>query len=405
MKKTLTLLLTAVMLACAVFGTYGCTGTDAPTSTTQATAAPTEAPTENPDDIKEQNISYAKYTQYKLETDVPVKNIIIMVGDGMGLNHVKAAEIQKGDKLAMACMPYTAQVTTDSLTGTTDSAAAATALACGVKTYNKYIGMDKDDNPVENIMEVAEGFGMKRGIAVTQHVAHATPAGFTAHVSNRDAYMKILSEQLKAEIDVMLGGGQQFYKKGVKNLLAEHDYQYVDSASKLDTLTPDKKALGLFRYENILAGYKPALADMADTAIRLLENDNGFVLLVEGSDIDTRSHKSDMEAMLREMIIFDNAVDTVLRYASENPGTLVIVTADHETGGLTIPDGATAEDLTSELFTSDGEHTGENVGVWAAGAQADTLFENGGVIDNTDIGKMMKRVLTEAHEDAADQAP
>ena len=209
MKKTLTLLLTAVMLACAVFGTYGCTGTDAPTSTTQATAAPTEAPTENPDDIKEQNISYAKYTQYKLETDVPVKNIIIMVGDGMGLNHVKAAEIQKGDKLAMACMPYTAQVTTDSLTGTTDSAAAATALACGVKTYNKYIGMDKDDNPVENIMEVAEGFGMKRGIAVTQHVAHATPAGFTAHVSNRDAYMKILSEQLKAEIDVMLGGGQQ----------------------------------------------------------------------------------------------------------------------------------------------------------------------------------------------------
>lgn len=104
------------------------------------------------------------------------------------------------------------------------------------------------------------------------------------------------------------------------------------------------------------------------------------------------------------MIIFDNAVDTVLRYASENPGTLVIVTADHETGGLTIPDGATAEDLTSELFTSDGEHTGENVGVWAAGAQADTLFENGGVIDNTDIGKMMKRVLTEAHEDAADQA-
>lgn len=96
MKKTLTLLLTAVMLACAVFGTYGCTGTDAPTSTTQATAAPTEAPTENPDDIKEQNISYAKYTQYKLETDVPVKNIIIMVGDGMGLNHVKAAEMPKG---------------------------------------------------------------------------------------------------------------------------------------------------------------------------------------------------------------------------------------------------------------------------------------------------------------------
>ena len=102
MKKIPTLLLAAVMLACAVFAAYGCT--DATTGApAQETAAPTQAPTENPDDIKEQNIRYAKYTQYKLETDVPVKNIIIMVGDGMGLNHIKAAEIDKGDKLAMAC--------------------------------------------------------------------------------------------------------------------------------------------------------------------------------------------------------------------------------------------------------------------------------------------------------------
>lgn len=369
-------------------------------NSSSATEPTTAAATENPDDKKEENISYAEYNEYDFETDVPVKNIIVMVGDGMGLNHIKAAEIQKGDKLAMEGMPYKATVTTDSLSGTTDSAASATALACGIKTSNKNLGVDKDDNEVENVFEVAEKAGMKRGLAVTQVVPHATPAGFTVHYGNRDNYVKILSLQLNAGIDVMLGGGQQYYRKGIRAIVEEKDYNYISTPSELKTLTNDKKVLGMFKYENILAGYKPSLMDMTSKAIELLENDNGFILLVEGSDIDTRSHNSDMDGMLREMKIFDNTIDLVLKYASENPGTLVLVTADHETGGIKLPENATADDLTIDLFTSNGQHTSTNVGVFVAGACADK-FLSGDVIDNTDIGNTLKKFINEYHKTAA----
>lgn len=394
MKKALAIIL-SVLIVLSAAALTSCNGGSQPANASQS--EPSTKATENPDDVKDKNLTYAEFTDYKLETDVPVKNIILMIGDGMGLNTIRCAEIQKGGKFATAAMPYTAQVMTDSLSGTTDSAAAATALACGVKTYNKYIGMDKDSDPVESITEVAKGYGMKVGFAVTQHVAHATPAGFTAHVGNRDSFMQILGQQLKADIDVMLGGGQQFYRKGVKKLIEEHDYTYVSTPAELDALKPGKKVLGMFRYENILAGYKPSLETETKKALELLENDNGFFLLVEGSDIDTREALLDMDATLNEMKVFDHAVDTVLDYASRHPGTLVIVTADHETGGIQIPEGATAKDLTSDLFTSGGEHTSTNVGIFAAGAQADSLFDKE-LIDNTDVAKMMKRVLKLSRE-------
>lgn len=242
MKKALAIIL-SVLIVLSAAALTSCSGGSQPANASQSDSSikATEEPAENPDDVKDKNLTYAEYTEYKLETDVPVKNIILMIGDGMGLNTIRCAEIQKGGKFATAAMPYTAQVTTDSLSGTTDSAAAATALACGVKTYNKYIGMDKDSEPVESITEVAKGYGMKVGFAVTQHVAHATPAGFTAHVGNRDSFMQILGQQLKADIDVMLGGGQQFYKKGVKKLIEEHDYTYVSTPAGLDALKPGKR--------------------------------------------------------------------------------------------------------------------------------------------------------------------
>lgn len=404
MKKALAIILTALIVLSAA--TLASCDSTQPTNASQSSDSPTqpaEEPTQNPDDIKDKNLTYAEFKDYKLDTGVPVKNIILMIGDGMGLNAIKCAEIQKGGKFATAAMPYTAQVTTDSLTGTTDSAAAATALACGVKTYNKYIGVDKDGDPVTSITEVAKSYGMKVGFAVTEHVAHATPAGFTAHVGNRDAFMQILGQQLKADIDVMLGGGQQFYRKGVKKLVEERGYTYVSTPAELDALKPGNKVLGLFRYENILAGYKPSLETETKKALELLENDNGFFLMVEGSDIDTRESLLDMDATLNEMKVFDHAIDTVLDYASTHPGTLVIVTADHETGGIKIPEGATAEDLTSDLFTSGGEHTSTPVGIFAAGAQADSLFDKE-LIDNTDVAKMMKRVLKQSHENLSSSA-
>ena len=404
MKKALAITLTALIVLSAA--TLASCDSTQPANASQSSDSPTqpaEEPTQNPDDIKDKNLTYAEFKDYKLDTGVPVKNIILMIGDGMGLNAIKCAEIQKGGKFATAAMPYTAQVTTDSLTGTTDSAAAATALACGVKTYNKYIGVDKDGDPVTSITEVAKSYGMKVGFAVTEHVAHATPAGFTAHVGNRDAFMQILGQQLKADIDVMLGGGQQFYRKGVKKLVEERGYTYVSTPAELDALKPGNKVLGLFRYENILAGYKPSLETETKKALELLENDNGFFLMVEGSDIDTRESLLDMDATLNEMKVFDHAIDTVLDYASTHPGTLVIVTADHETGGIKIPEGATAEDLTSDLFTSGGEHTSTPVGIFAAGAQADSLFDKE-LIDNTDVAKMMKRVLKQSHENLSSSA-
>lgn len=411
MKKLLAVLLASVMV-CSLCS-CGETAQNSDSSSAENSNAITAPATS---EVKEDDgsgsaetdvLKWVDYAEYSLESDVPVKNIILMIGDGMGENIIKASEIVKGDKLVMSGMDYTTYVTTASqsvLDGNaefTDSAASATAISTGYKTDNGCIGVDPDGNELETICEFAQSLGMKTGLVDRHYVCHATPAGMVAHNSSRSNYQQILRGMVKSEVNVMFGGGAQFYKNSekVRNVVEEYKYNYITTEKELLSLTAeDDKVLGMFAYDNMgAADMWPSLTTMTSKALEMLENDNGFFLMVEGSNIDVYEAEEDMENTLKQMQSFDQSVDYVLDWAEEHPGTLVIVTADHETGGVQIPENATAEDINNDCFTSGGDHTNTNVLLMASGAQSKGICEKD-LIDNTDIAKYMRKVLNESHK-------
>lgn len=403
MKKLLSVLL-ALAMVCS-FAACSSSNSSQTTETTVSSQSETSAETVSTEDNKEK-LEWVDYTEYNLEEDVPAKNVILMIGDGMGKNIIKASEIVKGDKLVMSGMKYRTDVTTYSHSVTngyakfTDSAASATAMSTGYKTLNGCIGVDPDGNKLETICEYAQSFDMETGLVARQVVSHATPAGMVAHNSSRDNYPQILREMVKANVNVMFGGGSQYYTNPkVKKAIDDNKYKYITKVDELEALNKDDdKVLGMFAYDNMgAADMAPSLTKMTSKALDMLDNENGFFLMVEGSNIDTYESKCDMETTLGQMQDFDKAVDYVLEWAEKHPGTLVIVTADHETGGVTLPDNPKPEDINDSCFTSDGEHTNTDVWLFASGAQSKELCKKD-VIDNTDIAKYMHKVIEDSHK-------
>lgn len=412
MKRGVTLKkLLAVLMSAAILASFAACSNDAASNskteqTTSQSSANEAVQTTSPS-VETDNVDWVPFKEYSLDSDSKVKNIIMMIGDGMGENIIKAAEIVKGDKLIMSGLPNQTHVTTYSQSVTsgeaefTDSAAAATALSTGVKTYNQCIGVDKDGNSLETICEFAQKYDMKTGLVDRHYVCHATPAGMAAHNSNRGNYVQILRDMAKTGVNVMFGGGEQYYKNSnkTKNYINEKGYKFIDTEEQLLALDgSDDKVLGMFAYENMKNAYRePTLTTMTSKALDLLDNDKGFFLMVEGSNIDVCESEQDMKGTIEQMMAFDHTVDYVLNWAQQHQGTLVLVTADHETGGVQIPDNATADDINNDCFTSDGEHTNTNVLLMAGGAQSAEICSSD-VIDNTDIAKYMRKVLTDSHK-------
>ncbi len=412
MKRGVTLKkLLAVLMSAAILASFAACSNDAAsnskTEQTTSQSSANEAVQTTSASVETDNVDWVPFKEYSLDSDSKVKNIILMIGDGMGENIIKAAEIVKGDKLIMSGLPNQTHVTTYSQSVTsgeaefTDSAAAATALSTGVKTYNQCIGVDKDGNSLETICEFAQKYDMKTGLVDRHYVCHATPAGMAAHNSNRGNYVQILRDMAKTGVNVMFGGGEQYYKDSnkTKNYINEKGYKFIDTKEQLLALDgSDDKVLGMFAYENMKNAYRePTLTTMTSKALDLLDNDKGFFLMVEGSNIDVCESEQDMKGTIEQMMAFDHTVDYVLNWAQQHQGTLVLVTADHETGGVQIPDNATADDINNDCFTSDGEHTNTNVLLMAGGAQSAEICSSD-VIDNTDIAKYMRKVLTDSHK-------
>lgn len=405
MKKLLSALIAIAMLCSftACTPSQGNGSSDAPSASQIEVQTETQA-AEEPEVEK---LEWVDFAQYSLEEDVPAKNIILLIGDGMGKNIIKASEVVKGDKLVMSGMPHSTTVTTYSQSVTdgkaeyTDSAASATAISTGVKTTNEALGVDPDGEDVETICEFAQKLGMKTGLVARQIMCHATPAGMVIHNTSRGSYPKIMLDMVRSDVDVMFGGGSQYYSEYTKiqSAVSEHKYKYITTGNELKSLsTADGKVLGLFSYDNMgAADMSPSLMKMTAKSLELLDNDKGFFLMVEGSNIDSYEHKSDMETVLGQMQGFDETVDYVLKWAQEHPGTLVIVTADHETGGVQLPENPKPEDINNTCFTSDGKHTNADVPLMASGAQSAGLCEKE-LIDNTDIAKYMRKVLSESHK-------
>ncbi|MFX0061660.1 MAG: alkaline phosphatase [Candidatus Hermodarchaeota archaeon] len=348
------------------------------------------------------------------------KNIILMIGDGMGFEHLKLArwvELGKEGHLSMEYLPLWLNVTTFSANNPiTDSAAAATAFATGNKTNNGMLGVSPSLNPLETILEIAQSLGKSTGLVTTTEISHATPAAFMTHLSSRYNTSEITRQIIEeAHVDVLMGGGKGDFSSTQFTQMDSAGYSIIESRSELETVQTDK-VLGLFAsghmpYEvDRNRETTPSLVKMTEKAIEILSQDpDGFFLMIEGGRIDHAGHANNKVNVALETIEFDQAVDVAFSYANTNPNTLLLVTADHETGGLSV----LADTLNSTLplinrsadqnellrverannisvsWTITG-HTSQTVPLFGYGLDL-SGFENHSLIDNTEIFDIMSK--------------
>jgi len=292
------------------------------------------------------------------------KNVIVMIGDGMGIGQMEIArmfEYGREGKLFIETLPHAGLVHTYSANnGVTDSAAAGTALATGVKTNNGMIGMLPDKKEVDSILDKFKADGKKVGVISTNTVTDATPAAFTSSVNNRwDGQNEIAKQQLDLGVDVLLGGGTQYFDKRDKHgtsLIEEFKnkgYSYVTNRDEL-TKAKGEKLLGLFNPSYMsfkldrqsLNSHEPTLSQMTKKGLEFLsKGETGFFLMVEGARIDHAAHSSDITGIWKETIEFDQAVKDVVSWAKSRKDTLVIVVADHETMGISLTEPIALTDL------------------------------------------------------------
>jgi len=281
---------------------------------------------------------------FQLSADGP-KYVFYFIGDGMGKNHVDFAEKFFGG-LHMKTFPVQgALVTSSVLRTTTDSAAAGTALACGVKTRDGVLGLDADGKPVESVAVLAKKNGYAVGILTTESPDHATPAAFYAHVPKRGEYKKIMEQIPDSKFDIVMGYGMRgdkepaasdFLKKAGMNVICKEESEFFS----LKTLEKPTAVYFTFGYEADRADSKVRpLSSYVEKSIGLLEKagSKGFFMMVEGAKIDHNGHANDGPGMLLELIEFDRAIGKALEFYKKHPqNTLIVVTADHNTGGLIV---------------------------------------------------------------------
>jgi alkaline phosphatase len=334
--------------------------------------------------------------------DMRPKNIILMIGDGMGLPQVSAALYSNNNRLHITQFPVVGFQKTYSYDNlVTDSAAGATAFASGRKTYNNAIGVSHDTLPLRSILEESAEKGLATGLVATSTIVHATPAAFFAHAASREYYEEIAADFLDAPIDLAIGGGKTYFDKresdqqNLLDTLKAKGYLVTDyNATPLGKIKLDpSRPLLYFTAEK----HPPGVAngrDYLELATRIgpvfLEkrSDKGFFLMVEGSQIDWACHQRDGKNAVLETLDFDRAVGEALKYAAASKNTLVIVTADHETGGMCIH-GDSKMNRLSFGFTSN-NHTASMVPVFAFGPGAE-LFT--GIYENTDIFHKIRYAL------------
>lgn len=355
-----------------------------------------------------------KYPDPEISSSKTPRNIILMIGDGMGLTQVSTALYSTKRSMNLERFQHIGfhkSYAAGELI--TDSAAGATAFACGIKTYNGAIGMNIDSIPQRNIIEEAEEKGLATGLVATAFIVHATPAAFFAHQPIRVMHEQIAADLLKIDIDLIIGGGKKYFdqrESDNRNLYQELQQKgYIVS----DYLTRELQQLSYKPSNNLVhftadrhpvpvtAGrnYLPYASRMAPRFLKGRAEENGFFLMIEGSQIDWAGHGNQADLMVAETLDFDRAIGEVLNFAEADGNTLVIVTADHETGGLAINPGSQVGKLKT-AFTTNG-HTASLVPVYAYGPGAEDFK---GIYENSAIYHKMRKLLNFDNRPAITQA-
>ncbi len=318
------------------------------------------------------------------------KNIILMIGDGMGAAQIYAGLTANKGHLQLERCPFVGFHFNQSADNyVTDSGAGATAFSIGQKTYNGGIGVDQTRVAHPTILEIAEKNKLATGLVVSCSITHATPAAFIAHQPSRSMVEDIAQDFLKTDIDVFIGGGKNHFakRKDGRNLLDSlraNGYQVLDTLSDIVKVRSGKLA-GFIASEEppkMAEGRGEQLLQSTQTALSVLtKNKKGFFMMVEGSQIDWGGHANDGDYIIKEMLDFDQTIGAVLDFAEKDGNTLVIITADHETGGLALTGGDMQQGKAEMKFTTTG-HTGIMIPVFAYGPGA---INFAGMYQNTAI--------------------
>lgn len=319
-----------------------------------------------------------------------------MIGDGMGLSQISAGMYANDGRLNLERMRHIGLIKTYSQDNLiTDSAAGATAFACGKKTINGALAITKDGKPLKTILEIAHNQGLSTGLVATSTIQHATPAAFYAHRIDRGLYEDITEDFLSGSVDLAIGGGNRMFnkredKRNIQGEMEKMGYKFF----------PDLISAGLAYHPKLMIlpekghlppsqrGRKDFLVQASNFATQHLQKqEKGFFLMIEASQIDWGGHSNDSDYLIQEMIDFDKAIGRVLDFAQNDGNTLVIVTADHETGGFSITGGKYGSNHIETIFSTT-EHTGTLIPVFAFGPGAEEFT---GIYENTAIFyKMME---------------
>lgn len=332
--------------------------------------------------------SHRHHHEHEQTHSVQPKNIILLIGDGMGHTQVQAAMLATEKPLSMLRATHAGVMTTHSYDDLiTDSGAGGTAIATGKKTRNGMIGMSPDSLEIPSMLDVFAQNGRATGVVVSCAVTHATPASFIAKEASRNSYENIAADFLNSGVQVVIGGGIKHFdvrKDGqqLTDIFIQRGFSYFNELpesgsayEKLLVLTDSVHP------QSILNGRGDLLPKGTKLALETLsKSEQGFFLMVEGSQIDWAGHANDSAYLVTEMFDFDAAVKIAFDFADQHPETLVIVTADHETGGLTLI--KESKEMPIKLHFSSNDHSAVMVPVFAYGAGAEKFA---GAYDNTNL--------------------
>jgi alkaline phosphatase len=341
-------------------------------------------------------ISAKIFIQAQKPQPSPTK-IILMIGDGMGLAQITGAMSDYYGVNAFERFPYVGLMKTHSYDDyVTDSGAGGTAIAIGKKTYNNAIGVDADTIPRPSLLELAKQKKWGTGVVATSSVVHATPAAFYAHVKHRKMYERIAEFLLDEKCDIVIGGGYKFFEQRNDNRSILKELEEKGFVTSKDSINWQQINAPRFVYLNAYDGMPRMMAGRGDFLTKasmmaiqnLQDNKKGMFLMIEGSQIDWGGHEKDYSYMQTELWDFNECINAVLDWADTQKDVLVIVTADHETGGLSLDRNKENKRSLIPTYVHD-EHTGVMVPVFAYGAKAEYFS---GIYDNTELFNKISRV-------------
>lgn len=316
---------------------------------------------------------------------IPLKKIILMIGDGTGLAQISLGMLSNQGELNLSQLKHLGLLKTQASDDfTTDSAAGATALATGQKTNNRMIAMSPKGDAMRTLPELVAAQGFRSGIVTTDAITGATPASFYAHHPERGDALAIANWLPNSPLSLLAGGGKGLveFTPSIREEMKAQGFTFFQNMKELKNTSAERVALLRTDTPSIKAGRGDWFPQMAQAAAQFLnEADSPFFLLLEGAQIDWGGHAQDGQMTLEELLDFDRVVGDMIQFVDQNPGTLLLVTADHETGGLTIPRGDLTQKTLEVSFYSE-DHTAIPVPLFAYGTHADAFL---GIYENTDV--------------------